>query len=86
MALEDAYVLAGELMRVSVAYPLSEAFKNYEKQRRARVAMVLKLTNQMRAWALTRSTFMRRCFNLFISLVPERFFVKQYHNLLTKEI
>jgi 2-polyprenyl-6-methoxyphenol hydroxylase-like FAD-dependent oxidoreductase len=86
MALEDGYVLAGELMQVSEKYPLSVALRNYEIKRKKRVEIAWKLTHKMKAWALIRSKFIRRIVNFFIPYFPEWYFVKDYHALMKEEI
>lgn len=86
MAMEDGYVLAGELMRVSDTYSLATALTQYEKVRKCRVATARSLTNRMRGWAFIKSKWMRKCVNFFIPYVPQNFFTKQYHKLLKEEI
>jgi 2-polyprenyl-6-methoxyphenol hydroxylase-like FAD-dependent oxidoreductase len=86
MALEDGYVLAGELIQVSKEYLLPLALKNYEKSRKRRVKIARKLTNKMRAWALIKSPILRKIVNLIIPYFPEKYFVKDYDALLKEEI
>lgn len=86
MALEDGYVLAGELMQVSQQYPLSKALQNYEIKRKKRVKIAWTLTHKMRVWALIRSRFLRKIINLFVPFFPEKYFVKDYNALMKEEI
>ena len=86
MALEDGYVLAGELLQVSKDYLISTALKNYEIKRRKRVKIAYRLTNKMRAWALIKSKFLRKIVDVCIPHIPEKYFVKDYDALLGEEI
>lgn len=86
MALEDGYVLAAELMKVSEKYPLSEALKQYETQRRKRVNKAYKLTYKMKTWALVKSKILRKLINIITPYFPESFFVNDYHALMKEEI
>ena len=86
MALEDGYVLAGELLQVSETYPLSKALHNYESKRKKRVKIARRLTHKMRAWALIRSRLLRKFVNLLVPYFPERYFVRDYETLMREEI
>ncbi|MDO8594444.1 MAG: FAD-dependent monooxygenase, partial [bacterium] len=86
MAMEDGYVLAGELMKVSKTHPLEKALLNYQSLRKRRVEIARTLTNRMRAWAFIKSRLLRRIVNALIPLIPQSFFVNNYHKLLREEI
>ena len=86
MAMEDGYVLAGELMKISSTYTYDQAFANYQKTRQKRVKIAHSLTNRMRAWAFIKSKLWRKIVNILIPLIPQSFFTKKYHQLLKEEI
>jgi 2-polyprenyl-6-methoxyphenol hydroxylase-like FAD-dependent oxidoreductase len=86
MAMEDGYVLAAELMKVSDSYSLQEALKKYEKQRKRRVDIAYRLTWKMKTWGLIRSKVLRRFINFCAPFFPESYFVKDYNTLLKEEI
>ncbi len=86
MALEDGYVLAGELMKVSDSYSLEEALHSYQARRKGRVAVAQKLTARMKAWGLIKSKWLRRVVNLCVPYFPESIFVNEYNALLKEEI
>lgn len=86
MALEDGYVLAAELMKVTGSYPLDRALKNYETVRKARVTKARRLTAKMEAWGQIRSRLLRRLVNIFIPYFPKTLIVKDYDALLREEI
>ena len=61
MALEDAYVLAAELSKMSNVgrNEISGALKHYETIRKSRVREARKLTRRMQCWAMIESPFWR---------------------------
>ena len=85
MALEDAYVLAGELLKLKDG-SIETAFANYEEKRRPRVKKVIRLAHRMQAWALIESKIIRKLMNMIIPLMPESLFVKSYFSILKEEI
>ena len=86
MAMEDAYVLSGELLRVSNQYPLERALLNYERKRKSRIKTARKLSEKMRLWTLIKSRPLRKIVNVCVKYVPESFFVADYNRLLKEEI
>jgi 2-polyprenyl-6-methoxyphenol hydroxylase-like FAD-dependent oxidoreductase len=86
MALEDGYILAGELMQISKNYFLNKALSNYETKRKKRVKVAYILTHKMKEWALTRSKLLRKIFDFFLPFFPEKYIVKDYYKLLDEEI
>ncbi len=86
MAMEDGYVLAAVLMKISESYSFKRAFERYERVRKERVKIARSLTNKMRAWAFIKSKWIRKGVNIIIPLIPESFFTNRYHKLLKEEI
>ena len=86
MAMEDGYVLAAELMKVSDSYSLSDALARYELVRKSRVTLARKLTNRMRCWTLIKSKLLRKIVNIAIPYIPESFFVAGYYRLLDEDL
>lgn len=86
MAMEDAYVLASELMRVSEHYSLTDALRNYEAKRMRRVAIARNISKKIRAYTLVRGRLMRSLLNMFVHFVPDRFLTREYNQLLRQEI
>lgn len=86
MAMEDGYVLAGELMKISDTYTYEHALRSYEEIRKKRVQTARTLTNRMRAFAFIKSVWLRKFVNICAPFVPEAFFTKKYHELLREKI
>lgn len=86
MAMEDAYILAGELMQVSNSYPISEALLSYEAKRHKRVAEARHVTWKMKTWATIKSPILHRLMNLIAPIVPTRYFVKNFVDLMNQKI
>lgn len=86
LALEDGYVLAGELMQVSERYPLREALATYEKKRRERIYFADHLNLRIKQGTLMRSNVLRKVANVFLPYVPRRFIFGDLERLLREEI
>jgi 2-polyprenyl-6-methoxyphenol hydroxylase-like FAD-dependent oxidoreductase len=86
MALEDGYVLAGELMKVSPTYTLDEALKNFELKRRKRIKIARRLTNKMKAGAFIRSRIARKVLDVLLPYLPESYLINDFNKLLREEI
>jgi len=86
MAMEDGYILAGELMQVSTSYSVDAALENYEKKRRVRIALAQNLSNTLKWGTFIRSTCVRRVANYIIPLIPQRFLTRDLEKLLQHEI
>src|SRR3989338_6542320 len=86
MAMEDAYVLAAELMRISNHYSVEKALANYEKKRKPRVRTARRVSEKMRLWTLIKSQPLRKIVNVCVKFMPESFFVEDYNKLLKEEI
>ncbi len=86
MALEDAYVLAGELMKVSNLLPLSVALQNYQIERGKRLRYARGLSDRVRGATLIKSRFLRKLLDAVIPYAPARFFTKNLELLLKQEI
>lgn len=83
MAMEDSYVLASELMKIS---NITEALKKYQIKRKTRIETARRLTARMQAWATIQSKFFRYIVNLFIPYMPESIFLKSYEKLLREDL
>lgn len=86
MAMEDAYILAGELMQTNESRTLANALSSYEKKRRKRTAIAEKASEKMRLFSLIKSKPARKLLNFIIPFVPERFFVRDFNLLLKEEL
>lgn len=87
MAMEDAYVLAGELFKTSKGKTsLEDAFLKYQKERMKRVKVAHKATRNMRWWALTRSKTYGKLIQTIAPFVPKILFTRYFHKLLRQEI
>lgn len=86
MAMEDAYVLAAELMKVSKSYSLQIALMNYQAKRKQRVAIARRVTNKFRMFTLVKSKILRKLINFFTPYIPDNYFVRDYNQLLKQEI
>ncbi len=88
MALEDAYILAGELIQFTTkpGADLQKYLRNFEIKRRHRVELARHLTAKMRFWGDIQSPFFRRLANTLLPFVPEKIFVKDYMKLFSEEI
>jgi 2-polyprenyl-6-methoxyphenol hydroxylase-like FAD-dependent oxidoreductase len=88
MALEDAYILAGELAKLSQSnrQNIAGALKSYEHIRRKRVARARKLTTRMQFWAIVQSSFVRKIINLVVPFIPQSFVTRGYFSFMRNEI
>jgi 2-polyprenyl-6-methoxyphenol hydroxylase-like FAD-dependent oxidoreductase len=87
MAMEDAYVLASELMQAAEKNtPIEQAFKNYEAKRKPRVAAATRLNTRMRLGTIVKSKLLRKAINMIVPLLPESFLVANYNRLLKEEL
>ncbi len=86
LAMEDGYVLAGELIRMSALYPLKKALANYEKKRRMRTHRVETVNRRIKFGTLIESRVFRKAANLAIPYVSERYLLGNLENLLKQEI
>lgn len=91
MAMEDAYVLAAKLIKISGQSDAAKnshetIFANYQKTRELRVKTARALTNRMRAWAFIKSKWLRKMVNIMIPFIPQTFFTHEYHKLLKEKI
>lgn len=86
MAMEDAYVLSGELMQVSEKYPLAGALKNYESRRKKRVRLADRISHRLRMVLLIKSRILRKIVDYFTPFMPERYLMKEMYRLLREEI
>ncbi len=86
MAMEDAYTLAGEIMRVSNVYPLQHALETYEKQRKHRINAAEQINKNVRSISFVRSPFLRKLINRIVHIAPGRFTDQGFGKLLREEI
>jgi len=87
MAMEDAYVLAGELLKCKQGQKsLSEAFHDYQIDRKDRVERAREATQKMRWWALSQSSIFNYLLKKVIPVIPEYLFTKNLHELMREEI
>jgi 2-polyprenyl-6-methoxyphenol hydroxylase-like FAD-dependent oxidoreductase len=88
MALEDAYVLAAELAKMSKVdrRELSGALDRYETIRKKRVQEARKLTRRMQCWATIESAFWRRVVNQLAPIVPESWITRGYFAFMRHEM
>lgn len=80
MAMEDAYVLASELMKSQEN--IAQALELFETRRRPRVKKAKHLTRRMQGWATIESPMLRKIVNAAIPYIPERFLTAGYLDLL----
>ena len=88
MALEDAYVLAAQLGRMSNGdgQELSAALDRYEALRKKRVRQARKITRRMQCWAAIESPLWRNIVNRVIPMVPESWITRGYFEFMRHEI
>lgn len=88
MALEDAYVLAAQLSKMSKGdrKELSLALDGYETIRKRRVQDARKLTRRMQCWATIESPFWREVVNQLAPIVPESWITKGYFAFMRHEM
>ncbi|HVN26577.1 MAG TPA: NAD(P)/FAD-dependent oxidoreductase [Candidatus Paceibacterota bacterium] len=88
LAMEDAYVLAGELKKAPDASEgaISRALEAYEAKRRRRVEEARTLTNRMQGWATIRSPLLRKIVNRCVPFLPESWITDNYFSFMREEI
>src|SRR5262249_3591598 len=88
MALEDAYVLAAELSKMSNVdrKELSGALARYQAIRKNRVREARKLTSPMQSWATIESPFWRNIVNQLAPIVPESWITRGYFAFMRHEM
>lgn len=86
MAMEDGYVLAGELMQVNESRTLADALLSYERKRRKRNSVAERASQKMRLFSLTKSKVARNLLNFIIPFVPESLLVRDFNLLLKEEL
>jgi 2-polyprenyl-6-methoxyphenol hydroxylase-like FAD-dependent oxidoreductase len=88
MALEDAYVLASQLAKMSKGdrKELFLALHQYESIRKRRVQEARKLTRRMQCWATIESPFLRRVVNQLVPIVPESWITRGYFAFMRHEM
>jgi 2-polyprenyl-6-methoxyphenol hydroxylase-like FAD-dependent oxidoreductase len=88
MALEDAYVLAAQLTKISNLdrKELTASLHRYETIRKRRVQEARKLTRRMQCWATIESPFLRRVVNQLAPIVPEAWITSGYFAFMRHEM
>lgn len=88
MALEDAYVLAGELAKMPKPHrnELAVALNRYEALRTNRVRQARKLTRRMQCWGAIESPLWRNIVNRLAPIVPESWITKGYVAFMRHEM
>jgi 2-polyprenyl-6-methoxyphenol hydroxylase-like FAD-dependent oxidoreductase len=86
MAMEDAYVLAAELCKVSETFSVQKALQAYEKKRRVRIHLAEKLSYRIRFATRVKSRIARAIINFFVPHVPDHVAIGEYDKLLRQEI
>jgi 2-polyprenyl-6-methoxyphenol hydroxylase-like FAD-dependent oxidoreductase len=88
MALEDAYVLASQLAKMSQNDPkeLYVALDRYETIRKRRVRDARRLTQRMQCWATIESPFWRQVVNQLAPIVPESWITRGYFAFMRHEM
>jgi len=88
MALEDAYVLASQLGKMSKndREELSVALDRYETVRKRRVRDARKLTQRMQCWATIESPLLRQIVNQLAPIVPESWITRGYFAFMRHEM
>ena len=88
MALEDAYVLAAQLGKMSNSSreELSAALDRYETLRKKRVRQARKITHRMQCWAAIESPLWRNIVNRLMPMVPESWITRGYFAFMRHEI
>jgi 2-polyprenyl-6-methoxyphenol hydroxylase-like FAD-dependent oxidoreductase len=88
MAMEDAYVLAAQLGKLSISdrKELSLALDRYESIRKRRVRDARKLTRRMQCWATIESPFWRYVVNRLAPIVPDSWITKGYFAFMRHEM
>lgn len=85
MALEDAFVLADELKKITSADNIPIALANYAKRRDKRVHEFRKASHLIERWMMVKSPILSLLRDMAIRVVPTNYFTKPIERLL-KEI
>lgn len=86
MALEDAYVLSTELLKVTRTYSLATALAVFEQKRKPRVEEARHITRKMKLWATVKSPFLRKTIDAVAPFVPESYFARDFLHFMSKEL
>ncbi|MEK7120800.1 MAG: NAD(P)/FAD-dependent oxidoreductase [Patescibacteria group bacterium] len=87
MAMEDAYVLAGELFKIQEGgQAIETALNQYEFKRKNRIKIAKKATVNMRWWAICRSSLFQKVITWCAPYAPTGYFTKNFRNLLKQDI
>lgn len=86
MALEDAFVLAEELKKVSENNNIPVALANYTKRRDKRVREFRKASHLIEGWMMVKSPILSTLRDVAIRIVPTNYFTRPIEKLLRQEI
>jgi len=87
MAMEDAYVLAGELFKACKgAVSTEEALIGYETRRKERITTAKHATKKMRWWSIYKSSLLQDFINFMTPYAPTSYFTRDFRKLLDQEI
>ncbi|HEY4521268.1 MAG TPA: NAD(P)/FAD-dependent oxidoreductase [Candidatus Paceibacterota bacterium] len=86
MAMEDAYVLAAQLLKATPEYPLQNALRRYESLRKPRMRHAEYLSQIIKFGTLAKSHPMRVLIDTFLPFVPRWFLLFHLQILLKNEI
>ncbi len=86
MALEDAYVLAGELLKASQSGDVRTCLERYERERKRRIHLAERISHRIRNGTLIRSRIYRQIANMFMAHVPDSYITADLDRLLREEI
>jgi 2-polyprenyl-6-methoxyphenol hydroxylase-like FAD-dependent oxidoreductase len=86
MALEDAYVLAEELKKISSTQDIPSALENYVKRRDRRIKKFRKISHVIEKWIMVKSPIVEKIRNIVLYVVPVGYFTYELKKLLKEEI
>jgi 2-polyprenyl-6-methoxyphenol hydroxylase-like FAD-dependent oxidoreductase len=86
MALEDAYVLAQELKRLSNSKEIPQALANYERRRSHRINEFRRMSSLLETFMMIKSPILAFLRNLLFRLLPSSFFVRPVEKILQYEL
>ncbi|MCI0619564.1 FAD-dependent monooxygenase [Candidatus Wolfebacteria bacterium] len=83
LAMEDAYVLADELLRNNT---IDAALSGYERRRTSRIKHFRAASDALERWLMVKSPFLAQCRDVVIRLVPADYFTGVIEKILREEI
>ena len=86
LAMEDAYVLASEIARVSSQRTMRDALEEYEEHRKKRIRLARKASAISKFGMLIRSRSLRRIVDYATRYMPQRLIMRDMNTLLAEKI